>query len=93
MSDGEKAPRTLASVEELDALPIGSLVQTVEIDSYGDTRQYHEKVSSRQESSWMTLDPSDRDDGERPSPSGWVWNTAHGFGTPREGRVVVLFQP
>jgi len=85
--------RTLNTVEELDALPVGALVQTVEIDRFGDSRQYHEKVSTRAEASWLTLDPSDRDDGEYPSPSGWVWNTAHGFGTPREGRVVVLFTP
>ena len=90
---GTQRLRQLTSVDELDTLPEQSLVQTAESLGGWDTFTYFQKQGDGPGNRWMALDPSDRDDGEYLHPSGFVWNTAHGFGQPRDGRVTLLFSP
>lgn len=80
-AQGWSKPRTVDSIEELEALPIGSLIRAVRRPGLTFGTVY-EKTGRE----WLELDPGDRDDGDHTTPPGWIVNG-------HEGGILVLFIP
>jgi len=82
LAAGYRKPRTVTTVEELDALVGGTIIRTVKSE-----HNPHGLCFEKYGKEWLALDPGDRDDGEETIPSGAVvnWYGQHS--------ITVLFTP
>ncbi|BDZ52711.1 hypothetical protein GCM10025867_49520 (plasmid) [Frondihabitans sucicola] len=82
----------ITSEEQLDALPIHSVVQLVD-DPEFPTAEYFEKYSMGTNGSWLKLDPTDRDDGETLAASGYLVYAATRWQRDRLGYIRLVSLP
>lgn len=82
LAAGYRKPRTVTTVEELDALVGGTIIRTVK-----SKHNPHGLCFEKYGKEWLALDPADREDGETTIPSGAVlrFYWAHS--------ITVLFTP
>lgn len=75
-------PAPITNLEQLDALPIGSLIRVL-----SHPERVPGEVLEKVGKEWLILDPSDRDDGEHTIPAA---NIIHFLG---KAGIFVLFAP
>ncbi|AZG43470.1 hypothetical protein [Gordonia insulae] len=84
------AHTTVDTVEELDALPVDTVIRAEEVRHFASGRphvigKYFEKWGGDQ---WIDMDPADRNDGEDTVPSDLILRYY-----AKGGRCIVLFRP
>lgn len=83
LAAGWTKPRTITTVEELDALPEGTLISTP-----CNNPLYRNVFRKAWADGWLDLDPSDREDGEITETAAALlrWNS-------KDGTATVLWEP